>query len=98
MTWRSMHIGRSWDDNRLERRCPCPLEPCGLVDSSKIDPSCSQHPMGRFKTMRQGHPEKHCPGPRPNHPTTKLTKEELMAEILRTQPPETPIILELNDE
>jgi uncharacterized small protein (DUF1192 family) len=57
----SHHIGRSWDSHPLEDACPCPQEPCGLVDREKADPTCTQHAAGRCKTMRQGHRAGDCP-------------------------------------
>lgn len=56
------HIGRSWDDTHLENSCPCPKEPCGLVNQAKADPRCFHHPVERYKTMRQGHRPDECPG------------------------------------
>ena len=60
----STPMGRSWPGmgNPLERDCPCPKEPCGLVDQEKANPDCMEHPMRRRKTMRQGHPAGECPG------------------------------------
>lgn len=60
------HIGRSWRgmENHLEKECPCPKEPCGLVAASKIDPECPQHSMAAAKTIRQNHYADDCPGKR----------------------------------
>lgn len=57
-----IHVGRSWSGTRLEDACPCPKEPCGLVDTSKTDPSCPEHPEVRAKTIRRSHPATECPG------------------------------------
>ncbi|MET9126919.1 hypothetical protein [Streptomyces sp. NPDC004528] len=60
---RLMHIGRSFDGGgHIEAACPCPLEPCGLVNTDTVDPSCIQHPPERYKTMRTGHAADDCPG------------------------------------
>ncbi|MEU1037673.1 hypothetical protein [Streptomyces sp. NPDC005907] len=57
------HIGRSWDGGgHLEALCPCPLEPCGLVDRDKVSDECDQHPPSACKTMRSGHSAEDCPG------------------------------------
>lgn len=53
------HSGRGWSGTFIEDNCPCPQEPCGLVDFSKAHPSCVQHRMA--KTVRQGHPADQCP-------------------------------------
>lgn len=55
------HSGRGWVGTDIEDACPCPQEPCGLVDFSKASPDCVQHRM--TKTVRQGHPADQCPGP-----------------------------------
>lgn len=61
------HIGRSWSDGRhLEDACPCPQEPCGLVDRMKVVAECDQHPPQAAQTMRQRHEAKDCPGFRPD--------------------------------
>jgi hypothetical protein len=58
-----MHIGRSWGGGGyLEAACPCPLEPCGLVDVGKVSTECDQHPPIAGKSMRSGHPAEDCPG------------------------------------
>ncbi|MGV9546834.1 hypothetical protein [Streptomyces ardesiacus] len=58
-----MHIGRSFDGGgHIEAACPCPLEPCGLVDRGKVSDKCDQHPPAACKTMRTGHPAESCPG------------------------------------
>lgn len=56
------HVGRSWTGHPLEDICPCPQEPCGLIDSAKASPDCDQHPWRRAKSMRQGHRAEDCPG------------------------------------
>lgn len=69
------HSGRSWSGNELEAECPCPKEACGLVDLSRAVPECTQHPITRGKTMRQGHPADKCPAlPMPGVPVD--TEEE----------------------
>ncbi|HLL34197.1 MAG TPA: hypothetical protein VK545_09960 [Streptomyces sp.] len=58
-----MHIGRSFGGGgHIEATCPCPLEPCGLIDTEKVVDECGQHPPARCKTMRTGHPAEDCPG------------------------------------
>jgi len=69
------HIGRSWVSTDLEDECPCPQEPCGLVDRAKVLDSCKQHPPKACKTIRQGHMARNCPGVRPDggqNPTKNL--------------------------
>lgn len=63
-----LHIGRSWPGMRpeMEEGCPCPKEPCGLVNVSKVVPDCPQHSLNAAKTIRQGHRPEDCPGARPN--------------------------------
>ena len=58
----ALHIGRSFTTHDLEDFCPCPQEPCGLVNTATIDPDCSQHSLGASKTMRQAHSAEACPG------------------------------------
>ena len=58
---RVLHSGRSWTGHDVEDSCPCNQEACGLVDVFKADPDCTQHPIGRSKTMRQGHDADLCP-------------------------------------
>lgn len=55
------HVGRSFTGHGLEDECPCPQAPCGLVEMGTVDPKCPQHTWTAAKTMRQGHPAKHCP-------------------------------------
>jgi hypothetical protein len=64
-----LHVGRHWPGEYrdkfkglLEDECPCPKEPCGLVDSGKADPDCPQHGPGTEKTMRSMHSAEDCPG------------------------------------
>lgn len=70
-----LHIGRHWSaiyehgasnsmdqHATIEEECPCPVEPCGLIDSDKVDPDCPQH--SGFKTLRSMHDAKDCPGVR----------------------------------
>lgn len=57
------HIGRSFDGGgHLEANCPCPLEPCGLVNTDTVVDECTQHPPMACKTMRTGHAAEDCPG------------------------------------
>jgi hypothetical protein len=58
----SWHMGRSFRGHPREDECPCPKEPCGLVDLSRTDGGCEEHGFGKAKTMRQGHLSKDCPG------------------------------------
>lgn len=60
------HIGRSWPGaTPIEDACPCPKEPCGLVDREKAHPDCPDHPMERMKSVRQSHSAADCPGTKP---------------------------------
>ena len=62
------HFGRSWVGHELEDGCPCGHAPCGLVDSTKIDPACPQHALDAAKTIRQSHAAAECPTPHePDH-------------------------------
>lgn len=66
------HIGRHWpnayiaegrgasDHPTIEAECPCPREPCGLIEESKVHPDCNQHKMN--KTIRSSHDSEKCPG------------------------------------
>lgn len=56
-----MHYGRASNGHDIEDDCPCPQEPCGLVDMAKADPDCDQHSDRARKTMRQGHVASACP-------------------------------------
>lgn len=57
----SRHMGRSWwPQHFLEDECPCPKEPCGLVDMEKAVPECPEHWFHRAKSMREFHDEEHC--------------------------------------
>lgn len=57
-TW---HVGRAWSGHDIEDECPCPQELCGLVDTSRADPDCDQHPPTRARSLRQGHRSDQCP-------------------------------------
>jgi hypothetical protein len=61
MGHRDMHIGRSWTGHPLENECPCPKEPCGLIQLDRVVDTCSQHHWSRSKTIRQSHPADLCP-------------------------------------
>ncbi|MFJ2298126.1 hypothetical protein [Oerskovia paurometabola] len=70
----SDHIGRSFDGHPLEDTCPCPQEPCGLIDVARIDPTCPQHALAAGATIRQAHIPERCPmtaatSPKPHTPT-----------------------------
>lgn len=56
------HVGRSFNDTRLEDDCPCPKAPCGLVVSDNAAEDCPEHPWHRAKTIRQSHLGENCPG------------------------------------
>jgi len=58
----TMHVGRAFTGTRIEDMCPCEKAPCGLVDTSGIDPACREHPWQRGNTIRQQHQPKDCPG------------------------------------
>ena len=55
-----LHVGRSWRGHHVEDACPCPQEPCGLVDLRRIDPACPQHVFTAAKTIRQSHTPEFC--------------------------------------
>jgi hypothetical protein len=61
---RHYHIGRSWPGcgTPMEDECPCPQEPCGLIDEKRVVAGCEQHDTWFCKTMRSGHPADSCPG------------------------------------
>jgi hypothetical protein len=61
--WEALHIGRSWPgmEQYLEKECPCPTEPCGHVQRSKVDPDCPQHGLRQAKTIRSSHSPEACP-------------------------------------
>lgn len=63
------HVGRSAFGTALEDGCPCPKEPCGLVVRAKAVPECTEHPLERHKTIRQGHPANRCLGNKPDAQT-----------------------------
>lgn len=54
------HSGRSFVGTEIEDACPCPQEPCGLVDYARAHPDCEHHPIERRKTMRQIHDAQAC--------------------------------------
>lgn len=39
----------------MEDECPCPQEPCGLIDVKRVVASCPQHPSSRSQTIRNSH-------------------------------------------
>lgn len=55
------HVGRSFTGHRLEDQCPCPKEPCGLIDTRKAVGECTEHTFWAAKTIRQAHPAYLCP-------------------------------------
>jgi len=57
------HYGRAWSGTAIEDDCPCGKAPCGLVDSSRVHPTCPQHAIGAAKTIRQMHYADQCGGP-----------------------------------
>lgn len=69
-----MHLGRHWPHTykarargtelheTIEEQCPCPVEPCGCVDSDKASPDCEHHSGLSEKTMRWMHDADDCPG------------------------------------
>ncbi|MDG4832387.1 hypothetical protein O7627_24210 [Solwaraspora sp. WMMD1047] len=57
-----LHVGRAFSGNAVEQGCSCALAPCGLVDASRTDPACLDHPTSRARTMRQIHRASQCPG------------------------------------
>lgn len=55
-------MGRAWSGHAIEDTCPCPQEPCGLIDVDRADEKCKEHGWYAFKTMRQGHKAEDCKG------------------------------------
>ncbi|MFC9085383.1 hypothetical protein [Nocardiopsis dassonvillei] len=94
------HVGRSFPGfgNPIERDCPCPTEPCGLVDRAQASPECDQHPVTAFQTIRQRHAAEDCPGaPTPKKPRTEQDRQRLdragrrlTAATARPRPSEDP--------
>lgn len=39
----TLHVGRTWTGHAIEDACPCPQEPCGLVDISHAHPDAGGH-------------------------------------------------------
>ncbi|MEO3860917.1 hypothetical protein [Acrocarpospora sp. B8E8] len=73
------HRGRSWSGHPLEDECPCPQEPCGLVDPGNAAPDCVQHGRNHpAKTMRQGHAADDCPGELDLSEMLRLVREALI--------------------
>ena len=69
----ALHIGRHWPNTykaeargadplhpTIESECPCPREPCGLIDISKVSMDCKHH--GGEATIRSSHESEDCPG------------------------------------
>jgi hypothetical protein len=67
------HIGRGWEGHEIEDACPCPQEPCGLVDLGRAADDCDQHHPLKARSTRQGHSLANCPGP--PDPAPDLTEE-----------------------
>jgi hypothetical protein len=63
----NLHVGRAWISHAIEDACPCPKAPCGLVDQQNTNPDCQHHPVGRGKTIRQGHSAAECPAEEGEH-------------------------------
>lgn len=70
------HIGRSWGGpGPLEASCPCPKEPCGLVDASRALEECPQHHWRHAPAVRSRHAAEVCPGSRCNCGATACESE-----------------------
>lgn len=54
------HVGRAFTGHDVEDECPCPKEPCQLVNLADAHPDCAQHTG--TKTIRQAHLASQCPG------------------------------------
>lgn len=69
-----MHIGRRFIGTEIENDCPCPQAPCGLVSERQADPACTDHHPNHAPTIRQGHADSACPGPKrtPQNPPARL--------------------------
>lgn len=57
-----MHIGRAFTGTDIERACPCPKAPCGLVPEEEAVPECVHHHIQHAPSIRQGHLPQHCAG------------------------------------
>lgn len=68
------HVGRSWTGNRLERDCPCPKQPCGLVAMDEADPDCPQHAFWAAKTDSPVPLGRELPAPGGRFPVTLYRK------------------------
>lgn len=55
------HWGRAFHGHEIEDKCPCPKQPCGLVEVTSADPDCAQHAARFARTSRQGHRAENCP-------------------------------------
>lgn len=58
----SLHIGRSFTGHTVEDACPCPQEPCGLIDQTRTSTECEHHAFWAAKTIRQAHSAGQCEG------------------------------------
>lgn len=56
----TFHYSRGWTGDPFAPVCGCELAPCGLVDSTRLNPECDQHAPTR--TMRAMHFADRCPG------------------------------------
>lgn len=54
------HWGRAFHGHQIEDECPCPQQPCGLVEVTSADPDCAQHGARFARTSRQGHRATEC--------------------------------------
>lgn len=58
----TIHWGRAWNGTTpVEDACPCPKEPCGLVNTLTVDQECTEHGWRFTKSARQGHYGEQCP-------------------------------------
>jgi hypothetical protein len=80
----SDHIGRSFDRHPLEDTCPCPQEPCGLIDVARIDPTCPQHALHHGQTIRQAHTAERCPVTAPTPPKLPSERDLTVSKDLGT--------------
>lgn len=59
------HISRHFaGPGELEARCPCEKEVCGMVNSDRPAPTCTEHNARECgaKSIRSGHRAVDCPG------------------------------------
>lgn len=94
----AMHVGRSWVGTPLEDTCPCPKEPCGLVDITRANPDCTQHPPTRYKSMRQGHSADVCPAALPARINRAIQQQKAVAEAAYVLRPGEWRVVETHDD